>query len=149
MSESGPGSVEATSLEGRLLVAVGVHLLASAGHGIVHGLVPVPVPWGLLAVTVGALFLLPLVGCCLLVDGRTRTGAWLVLAGTLSGAVVEVVAHFVVVNPDHVSRTAHVAFGPTALASTVGSVLAAASAVWYVASQRHGGAVNSAIDLKM
>jgi len=146
MTSPGRGISRGITPVGWLRLAVVGHLLASGLHGVVHGTVPVPLPASLLAVTVAALFVLPLVGVRLLVTGRYRTGAWLVLAGTLPGTVIEAAAHFVVVNPDHVSQTTHVAFGPTALVSTLGSALAAASAAWYLCRHRHGGVVRSATD---
>jgi len=140
------GEVTPLGAEGWLFAALGVHLLASAAHGVVHGVVPVPVPEWLLLAVVCSLFVLPLAGVSLVATGRRLTGTWLVLTGTLCGALLEAVAHFAVVTPDHVSQTAHAAFGPTALASTAGSALAAVTAGWYLRRHRHGGDVRSAID---
>ena len=119
-----------------LLAGVVLYVVLSGIHGVVHGIVPVTIPAWQFALVVVALFALPLTGGVLVVRGRGRTGAWLVLLGTVAGLAFEVVAHFLVDNPDHVSQVGHAAFAPTAVGSALGTALAALSAGWYL--RRHG-----------
>lgn len=126
--------------------AVGLHLVLSVTHGVVHEVVPAEVPrWQLLFVVV-ALFAVPLLGAALLSRGRERTGGALVLVSAVAGFAFEALAHFVVENPDHVSRAGHAAFAPTAAGSTLGTGVAAVAAGWFLWRHAQGGSVNSSID---
>lgn len=107
------------------VLAVVVHLLAGAAHGVTHVLSAVPLAAWQVAVVASCVVVGPLVGTGLVVGGRTHTGG-AVIAITLSGAFAfEALAHFVVPNPDHVDAVATGAggFAATALLGVVTDVV--------------------------
>lgn len=108
-----------------LLSAIGVHLLLTVLHGVVHAAVPVyPVGWKAMVAAV-VLYLLPVLGARLVLRDHRRVGAAVLLGAGLAGFAFEGVFHFVLANPDHVTRVTnhHTTFNLTAVLTTGGDLL--------------------------
>jgi len=114
------------------LSLVALHLLLTVLHGVVHAAVPLyPVGWKAMVAAV-VLYLLPVLGAGLVVNGYRRVGAVFLVSAGLAGFVFEGVFHFVLVNPDHVSHVTNqrMAFDLTAALTTGGDLLLVGAA-WF------------------
>lgn len=113
------------------------HVALTLTHGLAHAAIPVPVAgWKLAAA--GLVTGLPLAGLRWLRRGRIRAAAWLLLAVGLVGVGFEGPLHFLVANPDHVSRVTHghVPFTLTAALTAGSDLLLVVVGGWLVVSAR-------------
>jgi hypothetical protein len=113
-----------TGAERVLVGAVVGHVALTALHGVAHLTVPVRVPAWQYAYAVVVIVGIPAAGAVLVRRGRPRVGAALLVLSGVAAAAFEGPFHFVVENPDHVSRASgDGAFVATALLTTAGDLL--------------------------
>lgn len=84
------------------VLAVGVHAVASAAHGVPHAAIPVPLAAWQWAFVFGVVVFAPLAALGLLWRGATTVGAALLAASMAASLAFGVYFHFAVPNPDHV-----------------------------------------------
>jgi hypothetical protein len=128
------------------LGAVVVHLALTGSHGAAHLSIPVEIA-GWQAVYAGVVLVAaPLAGAGLLVRGRRRPGAWLLLAAGLAALGFEGALHFFVAGPDNVASVAHGAglFRSTAMLTTAGDALLATTGAALVRRHRQGSSATPA-----
>lgn len=134
-------------------LAVAVHVALTLAHGLAHATVPVPVTEWQGVYSAVVLFAAPLAGALFVRRGRVRAGAWLVLVAAVGALAFEGLFHFLVANPDHVAAvgsgefpfgsTTALAFGSTAVLTTVGDAVLVLVAGWALRRQAHGSSSSS------
>lgn len=83
-------------------LAVVLHLVANAAHGLPHAEAPVPLAAWQWAFVYSVVLLTPVVALGVLWRGRPRAGAGLLAASMAASLVFGLYFHFGVPNPDHV-----------------------------------------------
>jgi hypothetical protein len=131
-----------------LPAAVAVSVTLTAIHGAAHGWIPVPLATWQQGYAAVVLVGLPLGGATLVRLGRPATGAGVALVGGLGALAFEVVAHFVVENPDHVASvaTGRTLFAGTAGLSVIGDAVLVAVAGRALRAQAQGSSARSCSD---
>lgn len=120
--------------------AVVVHLALTGSHGAAHLSIPVEIA-GWQGVYAGVVpVAAPLASVGLLVGGRRRPGAWLLLAAGLAALGFEGALHFFVAGPDNVASVAQGAglFRSTAFLTTAGDALLVVTGAALVRRHRQG-----------
>jgi hypothetical protein len=84
-------------------LALGLHLVANAAHGVPHTAIPVPLaPWQW-AFVFGGIVLAPVAAFALLRRGRARAGASLFAVSMAASLAFGAYFHYATPNPDHVN----------------------------------------------
>jgi hypothetical protein len=130
---------------GVALGIVALHLALTAGHGLAHATVPVPVTVWQGLYTGVVLFGTPVVAAVALWRGAIRTGAVLLLVAGVGALAFEGLFHFVVASPDNVAAVDHgfVLFGTTAVLSTASDTFLAATGGWVLWRHSQGSSATA------